>query len=70
MKVLPIFKYIEKVGNIPERDMFNTFNMGVGMSIAVAKEDADKAVEILRNNGEDAYIIGEVISSDEGVIIC
>ena len=69
LKILPIFRYIAKVGNIPERDMFNTFNMGVGMSVTVAKEDAKKAVEILRANGEDAYIIGEIISSDEGVIL-
>ena len=70
VKVLPIFKLIQKKGNIPERDMFNTFNMGVGMSVIVDKKDADKAVEILRNAGEDAYIIGEVIKSDEGVVIC
>ena len=70
LKILPIFEYIAKVGNIPERDMFNTFNMGVGMSVTVAKEDAEKAVEILKANGEDAYIIGSVIDSDEGVIIC
>jgi len=50
--------------------MFNTFNMGVGMSVVVAKEDADKAVEILKANGEDAYILGEVVASDEGVILC
>jgi phosphoribosylformylglycinamidine cyclo-ligase len=49
--------------------MFNTFNMGVGMSIVVAKEDADKALEILKANGEDAYIIGEIVSSDEKVIL-
>lgn len=70
VRVLPIFDLIAKTGNIPERDMFNTFNMGVGMSVTVAKEDADKALEILRNNGIDAYIIGEVAKSDEGVIIC
>ena len=70
LKILPIFEYIAKVGNIPERDMFNTFNMGVGMSVTVAKEDAEKAVSVLNANGEDAYIIGEVVSSDEGVIIC
>lgn len=70
VRVLPIFDLIAKTGNIPERDMFNTFNMGVGMSVTVAKEDADKALEILRNNGTDAYIIGEVAKSDEGVIIC
>ncbi len=70
VRVLPIFDLIAKEGNIPERDMFNTFNMGVGMSVVVAKEDAEKAVEILKANGEDAYIIGEIIKSDEGVVIC
>ena len=65
VRVLPIFDLIAKTGNIPERDMFNTFNMGVGMSVTVAKEDADKALEILRNNGTDAYIVGEVAKSDE-----
>lgn len=69
VRVLPIFDLIAKRGNIPERDMYNTYNMGVGMSVIVAKEDADKAIEILRANGEDAYIIGEVVTSDEGVII-
>lgn len=70
VRVLPIFDLIAKTGNIPERDMFNTFNMGVGMSVTVAKEDADKTLEILKNNGTDAYIVGEVAKSDEGVIIC
>ena len=70
VRVLPIFKLIEKVGNIPERDMFNTFNMGVGMSVVVAKEDAEKALEILKANGEDAYIMGEIIKSEESVVIC
>ena len=69
VQVLPIFELIAETGNIPERDMFNTFNMGVGMSIVVNKEDADKALEILRANGEDAYILGEVVESEEGVII-
>ena len=69
VQVLPIFELIAETGNIPERDMFNTFNMGVGMSIVVAKGDADKALEILRANGEDAYILGEVVASEEGVII-
>ena len=68
--MLPVFDLIAKTGNIPERDMFNTFNMGVGMSIVVDKAEADKALEILRANGEDAYIVGEVVKSDEGVIIC
>ncbi len=70
VKVLPIFDLLAKVGNIPERDMFNTFNMGVGMSIVVAKEDADKALASLKASGENAYIIGEVIKGDEGVVIC
>ena len=70
VKILPIFNLIEKIGKIDNRDMFNTFNMGVGMSITVAKEDADKALEVLKNNGENAYIIGEVVKSDEGVILC
>lgn len=69
VRVLPIFELIAKVGNIPERDMFNTFNMGVGMSVIVAKEDADKAVEVLKAQGEDAYVIGEVVKGDEGVVI-
>ncbi len=69
VKILPIFSLIQKVGNIPERDMFNTFNMGVGMSIVVAKEDAEKAVKILNENGENAYVLGEIVKSDEGVIL-
>ncbi len=70
LKILPIFDLIAKTGNIPERDMFNTFNMGVGMSIVVAKEDAEKALEILKANGEDAYIIGEIIKGEDKVVIC
>ncbi len=70
VKVLPIFDLIAKEGNVPERDMYNTYNMGVGMSVVVAKEDADKAIDILRANGEDAYVIGTVIESDEGVVLC
>lgn len=70
IRVLPIFDLIAKRGNIPERDMFNTFNMGVGMTVIVAKEDADKTLEVLKANGEDAYILGEVVKSEEGVEIC
>ena len=70
LRILPIFDLIAEKGNIPERDMFNTFNMGVGMSIVVAKADAEKAVEILKANGEDAYIMGEIIESEEKVVIC
>ncbi|MBQ4072104.1 MAG: phosphoribosylformylglycinamidine cyclo-ligase [Clostridia bacterium] len=69
VRVLPIFKLIQKVGGIDERDMFNTFNMGVGMSIVVAKEDADKAIEILKANGEDAYLLGEIVKSDNKITI-
>ena len=69
VKILPIFNLIAKVGNISERDMFNTFNMGVGMSIVVNKNDVDKALKILTDNGEDAYVIGEIIKSDEKIII-
>lgn len=70
VRVLPIFDLIAKQGGIPERDMFNTYNMGVGMSIVVGKNDADKALEILKANGEDAYIIGETVKSEESVILC
>ena len=65
VKVLPIFDLIAKTGNIPERDMFNTYNMGVGMSIVVSPEDVDTALEILRANGEDAYLIGEIVNAAE-----
>ncbi|MBO5888527.1 MAG: phosphoribosylformylglycinamidine cyclo-ligase [Clostridia bacterium] len=68
LKILPIFNLIQKQGNIPERDMFNTFNMGVGMSVIVKKQDAEKALEILKANGEDAYIMGEIVSGD-GIIL-
>lgn len=69
IKILPIFDLLAKTGNIPERDMFNTYNMGVGMSVVVSESDAGKALEILRANGEDAYIIGRIIKSDEKVRI-
>ncbi len=69
LKILPIFSYLAKTGNIPEHDMFNTFNMGVGMCAIVAKEDVNKAIEVLTANGEDAYVIGKVVSGDEGVIL-
>ena len=70
IKILPIFDLLAKRGNIPERDMFNTYNMGVGMTAVVAKEDAEKALEVLKANGEDAYIIGEIVKGEEGVILC
>lgn len=67
--LLPIFKLIQKEGNIPERDMYNTFNMGIGMAIIVKKEETKKAIEILRQQGEDAYIIGEVIEGQKDIEI-
>ena len=69
VKVLPIFDVIAKEGNIPERDMFNTYNMGVGMSIVVPAAQVEKSLEILSANGETAYVIGEIIESDEKVIL-
>ncbi|MBQ7186580.1 MAG: phosphoribosylformylglycinamidine cyclo-ligase [Ruminococcus sp.] len=70
VQVLPIFDLIMQTGNIPERDMFNTFNMGVGMIVCVDKNDADKAVAAINESGEEAYVLGELCDSDEGVIIC
>lgn len=70
VQVLPIFDVIAKTGNIPERDMFNTFNMGVGMTVVVDKADADKAIEAIKAAGEEAYVLGELVDSDMGVIIC
>ena len=67
VRVLPIFDIIAREGNVPERDMFNTYNMGVGMTITVAPADVDKALEILRANGEDAYVLGEVVEGEKGV---
>ena len=70
VRVPPIFELIARAGDIPERDMFNTFNMGVGMSIVVAKADEDRALDILRANGEDAYVIGAIQRSEEKIVIC
>ncbi len=70
VQVLPIFKLIQETGKIPERDMFNTFNMGVGMIVCVDKADADKAVAAINSTGGEAYVLGELVESDEGVIIC
>ena len=69
LRILPIFDLIASVGNIPERDMFNTFNMGVGMSIVVPAEEADTALEILREQGEDAYVMGRIVKADEKIRI-
>ncbi len=69
VKVLPIFDLIAETGGISQRDMFNTFNMGVGMSIVVGRGDVQQALEILRHCGEDAYPIGEIVTSDEKLTI-
>ncbi|MBE5782911.1 MAG: phosphoribosylformylglycinamidine cyclo-ligase [Clostridiales bacterium] len=69
VKVLPIFDLIAKEGNIPQRDMFNTYNMGVGMSVVVPANEVETALEILRANGDNAYVIGEIVKSDEKVIL-
>ena len=70
VRVLPIFDLIAKEGNIPERDMYNTYNMGVGMSVVVPGDEAELALSVLAEMGEDAYVIGEIISGDEGVVLC
>ena len=69
VRILPIFELLAKEGGIDERDMFNTFNMGVGMSLTVKAEDADAAIAILKENGIDAYAIGEIVKSEEKVIL-
>ncbi len=69
VKVLPIFDLIAKEGNVSERDMFNTYNMGVGMSIVVPAAQAQKALEILQANGEDAYLIGTIVEGEEKIEI-
>ena len=69
VRVLPIFDLIEKTGSISRREMFNTFNMGVGMTVVVSKEDAEKALSILRENGEDAYMLGKIVESQDKVVL-
>lgn len=68
-EVPPIFKLIAERGNIPERDMYNTFNMGIGMAVIVPESEAEKSLEILKQEGEEAYLIGEVIEGNREVII-
>ena len=69
VKVLPIFDLIAHFGNVPERDMFNTYNMGVGMSVVVPAAQVDTALEILKAHGEDAYIIGKIVRGQEKIVI-
>ena len=70
VRILPIFNLIAERGGISERDMFNTFNMGVGMSVVVAPEDKDTALETLKSCGEDAYVIGRIIESEDKIKLC
>ena len=70
VRVLPIFDLLAATGNISERDMFNTYNMGVGMSIIVPEAEVETALSILRAEGEDAYVIGKIVAGDEKIVIC
>ena len=67
IKVLPIFQLLQKEGDIPERDMYNTYNMGVGMTVVVPADQAEKAIEVLKAHGEEAYVIGEIVTGDEKI---
>ena len=69
VKVLPIFDLIAKWGNVPQRDMYNTYNMGVGMSVVVPAEQVDTALSVLRESGDDAYVIGEIIAGEEKMLL-
>ncbi len=70
VRILPIFELIQSVGNIPERDMFNTFNMGVGMTVVVSKDTADEALAALKESGVDAYVLGEIVRGEDKVELC
>ena len=69
-KVLPIFNKIQKLGDISEHDMFNTYNMGVGMMFAVPADQAERAVSAIEECGETAYVVGEIVEGEKGVDIC
>jgi phosphoribosylformylglycinamidine cyclo-ligase len=69
VQIPPIFNLIQSSGQISEHDMFNTFNMGVGMVVCVDKNDVDVALATLKNCGEDAYVLGELVNSDNGIIL-
>ena len=70
IRSLPLFELIQKAGKIPERDMFNTYNMGVGMAVIVAKDEADKALNAFRESNVDAYVMGEIVKGEERIILC
>ncbi len=69
VRILPIFDLIASAGNIPERDMFNTYNMGVGMSIVVPADQVEQSLEILKAQGETAYVIGKIVKGEEKITI-
>ena len=69
VKVLPIFDLIAKTGNVPERDMFNTYNMGVGMTVVVPQAQVQTALDILTAHGEDAYVIGTIVKNKEEKVV-
>ena len=70
LPTLPIFDLLQKTGDIPRRDMFNTFNMGTGLCLVISKEEANQAVEILNHCGEKAQVVGELVEGDDGVVLC
>ena len=70
LHILPIFDLIAKEGDVPERDMFNTYNMGVGMALIVPAAEADKAVAALKAEGQEAYVMGEILRGEKGVELC
>ena len=70
LRILPIFKMIQTVGQIPMRDMYNTFNMGVGLCVAVAADQADEAVRAVAAAGEKAVVLGEVVAGEDGIVLC
>ncbi len=69
VKTPAIFKLLAERGRVPERDMFNTYNMGVGMSVVVPAAEAETALEVLKANGEDAYVIGKIVKGDDKIVI-
>ena len=70
MRTPALFHLMQKVGGISEHDMFNTFNMGVGMSVIVPADEASAALDVLRGCGVEAYAFGELVEGDGGVILC
>ncbi len=67
VEILPIFPYIQRMGNIPTRDMFNTFNMGVGMVVVASPDKADSVIRVLKEQGEHAYVLGRVEAGESTV---